>query len=84
MDILRICTLAVKREVPWQGLFSNFHWLAFACPMERIIRWPLVGGVFRSSAHAQDFCKYDNLIHKRDSAPFSENFNRYSAPRPSH
>lgn len=35
MDILLTCTFAVKKEGPRQGPFSDFQWLAFACPMKR-------------------------------------------------
>ena len=30
-----VCTFAEKMEGPLQGLFSDFQWLAFACPMNR-------------------------------------------------
>ncbi len=33
--ILRICMFPAKKEGPRQGLFSDFHWLAFACQMKR-------------------------------------------------
>lgn len=36
MGTLRIYTIRVKKEGPREGLFSDFHWLAFACPIKRI------------------------------------------------
>lgn len=35
MGIFRTCTFPVKKEGPRQGLFSDFQWLAFGCPMKR-------------------------------------------------
>lgn len=35
MGIFRNHTRAMKKEGPRQGLFSDFQWLAFACPIKR-------------------------------------------------
>lgn len=35
LGILGSCTFLMEKEGPRQGLFSNFQWLAFCCPMKR-------------------------------------------------